>query len=273
MPLSRESLPKQFAPLVGPVSTFRQLVSRVSDRTVFAEPIIITNSDFRFIVAEELRACGVHGQVVLEPVRRDSGPAVTTASELVPRRDKASLMLVVASDHVVPKPEEFVAACREASAAAAGSLPSVFLLVPRQRVTAIFDHHRRVLRPWGYYQAIDAGSRYQVKRIVVEPSGKLSLQKHLHRAEYWVVVRGTAEVTVGDEARTIHENESIYLPIGSVHRLANPIRACCAAPETRIRSHPCKIPRQRNSASTSSATISGVRSTVSTRSSACSGGS
>ena len=81
--------------------------------------------------------------------------------------------------------------------------------------------HRRVHRPWGYYESIDAGERFQVKRIVVREGGMLSLQKHRHRAEHWVVVRGTAEVTIGDAQRIVHENESIYIPIGSVHRLAN----------------------------------------------------
>jgi mannose-1-phosphate guanylyltransferase/mannose-6-phosphate isomerase len=81
--------------------------------------------------------------------------------------------------------------------------------------------HKRVHRPWGYYESIDMGERFQVKRIVVIPGGMLSLQKHRHRAEHWVVVRGTAEVTIGDERKAVHENESIYIPIGSVHRLAN----------------------------------------------------
>jgi mannose-1-phosphate guanylyltransferase/mannose-6-phosphate isomerase len=82
--------------------------------------------------------------------------------------------------------------------------------------------HKRIYRPWGYYQSIDSGPRYQVKRIVVTPGGRLSLQKHFHRAEHWVVVTGTAEVTRGDEVKIVHENESIFLPIGVVHRLANP---------------------------------------------------
>jgi len=82
--------------------------------------------------------------------------------------------------------------------------------------------HRRGYRPWGYYQGVDTGARYQVKRIVVNPNATLSLQKHFRRSEHWVVVRGVAEVTIGSETRTIHENESIYIPIGSVHRLANP---------------------------------------------------
>jgi mannose-1-phosphate guanylyltransferase/mannose-6-phosphate isomerase len=82
--------------------------------------------------------------------------------------------------------------------------------------------HRRIYRPWGYYQDIDLAPRYRVKRIVVKPGSKLSLQKHFHRSEHWVVVKGTAEVTVNSDVRSVHENESIYLPIGSVHRLANP---------------------------------------------------
>jgi len=82
--------------------------------------------------------------------------------------------------------------------------------------------HKRSYRPWGYYQSIDNGPRYQVKRIVVKPGARLSLQKHFHRAEHWVVVRGTAEVTRNTEVVQVHENESIYLPIGAVHRLANP---------------------------------------------------
>jgi len=82
--------------------------------------------------------------------------------------------------------------------------------------------HRRVYRPWGHYDSVDNGDRFQVKRIVVAPGGTLSLQKHHHRAEHWVVVRGTAEVTIEDAVRVVHENESTYIPIGSVHRLANP---------------------------------------------------
>jgi mannose-1-phosphate guanylyltransferase/mannose-6-phosphate isomerase len=84
--------------------------------------------------------------------------------------------------------------------------------------------HKRSYRPWGYYQSVDYGARYQVKRIVVKPGARLSLQKHYHRAEHWIVVKGTAEVTRNDEIILVHENESIYLPIGCVHRMANPGR-------------------------------------------------
>jgi mannose-1-phosphate guanylyltransferase / mannose-6-phosphate isomerase len=82
--------------------------------------------------------------------------------------------------------------------------------------------HRRVYRPWGFYQSADSGSRYQVKRICVNPGARLSLQKHFHRSEHWVVVRGVAEVTIGEDVNLYHENESAYVPIGAVHRLTNP---------------------------------------------------
>ncbi|MBV8753433.1 MAG: mannose-1-phosphate guanylyltransferase/mannose-6-phosphate isomerase [Hyphomicrobiales bacterium] len=112
------------------------------------------------------------------------------------------------------------------------------LVVPRERAEAVKElvaalkkdarpqatDHRRVYRPWGHYESVDSGERFQVKRILVAPGGVLSLQKHLHRAEHWVVVRGTAEVTIGESKKIVHENESAYIPIGAVHRLANPGR-------------------------------------------------
>jgi mannose-1-phosphate guanylyltransferase/mannose-6-phosphate isomerase len=102
-----------------------------------------------------------------------------------------------------------------------------------QDVKVIFDRlkdsgreeckvHRQVYRPWGSYEGIDAGSRFQVKRLSVKPGAQLSLQMHHHRAEHWVVVKGTARVTCGDQVFTLHENESTYIPIGEKHRLENP---------------------------------------------------
>lgn len=84
--------------------------------------------------------------------------------------------------------------------------------------------HRRVARPWGWYDSIDLGPRHQVKRITVKPGASLSLQMHHHRAEHWVVVSGTAEVTNGDKVMVLSENQSTYIPIGQRHRLANPGR-------------------------------------------------
>lgn len=112
------------------------------------------------------------------------------------------------------------------------------LIVPRDRaddtrlvVDALKDHrrdsamqHTQVHRPWGTYETMDSGQRFQTKRIVVKPGAKLSLQKHHHRSEHWIVVSGTAEVTVGDKVSLLQENQSTYIPAGEVHRLANPGR-------------------------------------------------
>ena len=422
-PESRESLPKQFIALIGERSTFQNLLLILRDTSVFDAPIVITNHEYRFRVGEQMREMGVEGEIVLEPMRRDSGPAVAAAAELAAQRSPGTIVALLASDHSIAMPEEFAAKCREAAlAAAAGAIvtfgikpshpatgygyirpgkalagsPQVrkvdafvekpdaaraaayvaegylwnsgnfffradvmlaelqkfepkianaaaaavagakrdlnFLLLdteafaaapkisidyavmertgeaavlvgdfgwsdigdwaavhelsPRDangnsirghgvvmggsnvhiraddQLTAVVGlddiivvttqdavlvvhggktaqvkqlvdqlklqgrkeavEHKRMYRPWGYYQGIDKGARYQVKRIVVTPGGRLSLQKHFHRAEHWVVVRGTAEVTRDAEIHLVHENESIYLPIGCVHRMANP---------------------------------------------------
>jgi len=76
-------------------------------------------------------------------------------------------------------------------------------------------------RPWGWFQRLDMGARHQIKRIVVKPGGRLSLQKHRHRAEHWVVVSGIATVTVGERTTVLGENESVFIPKGAVHRLEN----------------------------------------------------
>ena len=422
-PVSRESMPKQFVPLIDERSTFQQVLGRIADVELFERPIIITNSDFRFIVAEQLRECDIEADIVLEPMRRDSAMAVAVAAALAHERDPEASVLILAADHVVRDVEAFKSACREAATAAAEGLivtfginptfpathygyiragarvnggaalaveafvekpdaetasgyvaesylwnsgnfafradimldeierfepdiaaaakqavegmtrdldflrlpaepfgrapkksidyavmerteraavvpvdlgwsdvgswsavwdvmshdadgnastgsvvfyesrnslvrsddailtavvglediivvttPDAVLVTSRDKAEQVkglveqlkaqnrreADQHLRIYRPWGYYQGIDLGSRYQVKRIVVKPNAKLSLQKHFHRAEHWVVVRGTAEIAVGTDIRTVHENESAYIPIGSVHRLANP---------------------------------------------------
>lgn len=114
--------------------------------------------------------------------------------------------------------------------------PDALLVAPKSKVQDIktvvsrikaagrSEHlqHREVFRPWGKYDAIDAGERYQVKRITVNPGARLSLQKHHHRAEHWVVVSGTAEVRRGDEVMLLTENQSTYIPLGAVHQLHNP---------------------------------------------------
>jgi mannose-1-phosphate guanylyltransferase/mannose-6-phosphate isomerase len=84
------------------------------------------------------------------------------------------------------------------------------------------DQYPRFHRPWGWYETLCFDTRFQVKRIMVKPGGTLSLQSHHHRSEHWIVVAGTAEVTIGDDTRLVTENESVYVPLGTVHRLANP---------------------------------------------------
>ncbi|MCI4678538.1 mannose-1-phosphate guanylyltransferase/mannose-6-phosphate isomerase [Rhodoblastus acidophilus] len=421
-PASRETMPKQFIPLLGKLSTFQETLLRL-DREIFAEPAIVTNHDYRFLVQEQMKEIGVSGDIVLEPERRDSAAAVAVGCELASQRATDAIVAVFAADHAVRNVEAFRDLCRKAGAAAAqgyvvtlgikpthpatgyGYIRPGALVVPeagvakveafvekpdletaeryiaegylwnsgnfffradvmrselqeyqpeiaaaaeeafaraerdlgflaldreafsrapkisidyavmeRTRHAAVIpadigwsdvgnwhavwelserdqrgnsvrgqgvvmdgqnvhirsddclttvlgvddvivvttddavlvlgaqhgdkvkqlvddlkrrklkeaQEHRRVYRPWGHYQSIDNGERHQVKRIVVKPGHKLSLQKHYHRAEHWIVVRGAAEVTRDNEVLMIHENESIYLPMGSVHRLVNP---------------------------------------------------
>jgi mannose-1-phosphate guanylyltransferase/mannose-6-phosphate isomerase len=82
--------------------------------------------------------------------------------------------------------------------------------------------HRKVARPWGWYDSVDEGESFKVKRIQVKPGASLSLQMHNHRAEHWIVVKGTAEITNGDQVILLTENQSTYIPQGQTHRLANP---------------------------------------------------
>ncbi len=422
-PESRESLPKQFIPLIGDRSTFQSIVSVVGDAEIFKEPVVITNFEYRFRVAEQLKEIGGEATILLEPERRDSAAAVGAAAAWVALRDPKAVVAVLAADHVFKDGKRFAALCAQAGVAAeageivtfgvtpdhpataygyihpgkplavdpqvrqverfvekpdkdrarsfieqgflwnsgnfvfradvmleelarfepeiaaatskavalatkdlgfvvldreffgkapmtsidyavmertqraavlaadvgwsdVGQWSTVWRLSPqdadgnslRGRAVAINSsnvlvrsdehlaaviglnnvivvatgdavlvadqsqtdkvkqlverlkaeghpeatQHRRMYRPWGYYQSVDQGERYQVKRIVVRPGGRLSLQKHYHRAEHWIVVRGAAEVTLDGGAHLVHENESIYLPIGSEHRLANP---------------------------------------------------
>jgi mannose-1-phosphate guanylyltransferase/mannose-6-phosphate isomerase len=420
-PASREVHPKQFLPLFGVRSTFQDTLLRVSDATLFERPIVITNIAYRFMVLEQLAEIGLEADVLLEPIRRDSAPAIAAGAAFAEVRNKEAIVLALAADHVVRDTPAFVAACRQGLVAAeagrivtfgvqperaateygyirpgavisgevlavakfvekpdaataaeyikAGYLwnsgnfmfrasilldeyrnvdatsvravtdsvaragrdlgfvtldPAAFgsakaisidyavmektsraavvpvacgwsdvgswhavwelsdkdaqgnaargtavfedsrncnvstdkalvalegvddlvvvatqdaVLVSRQKdadglkrlvarlkavAPEVTENHVKVHRPWGSYQSIDTGDRHQVKRIVVKPGGRLSLQKHHHRSEHWIVVRGTARVTVNELVKTLHENESIYIPIGAVHRLENP---------------------------------------------------
>src|SRR5436309_11311204 len=135
-PVSRESMPKQFVRLVGEGSTFQQVLDRISDPELFARPLVITHTDFRFVVAEQLRERGVEADIVLEPMGRDSGPAVAVSAVLAAERDRDALVLVLAADHVVRKPEEFHAAWRLAAAAAGEGRIVTFGIEPTHPATS-----------------------------------------------------------------------------------------------------------------------------------------
>ncbi|THF62452.1 mannose-1-phosphate guanylyltransferase/mannose-6-phosphate isomerase [Pseudothauera rhizosphaerae] len=149
----------------------------------------------------------VRGDVLTEGVRSSM---VVATDRLVACVGVSDLVVVETADAVLVAGKD----------ATQGIKDVVARLKREGRVQA--DAHRKIHRPWGYYDAIDAGERFQVKRIVVKPGGTLSLQMHHHRAEHWVVVRGTARVTRGEECFLLGENESTYIPLGVTHRLENP---------------------------------------------------
>jgi mannose-1-phosphate guanylyltransferase/mannose-6-phosphate isomerase len=120
-------------------------------------------------------------------------------------------IVVVASDDVVLVAPRSQSDAVKALVAAVNGKPE-----------ALIGDRARHYRPWGWYQSIDTGPAHQVKRIVVSPGQRLSLQKHRHRSEHWTIVEGVAEVTIDDKVLTVHPNESVYIPLGAVHRAANP---------------------------------------------------
>ncbi len=141
-----------------------------------------------------------------------------TSNSLVHSEDNILTTVVGLDDVVVVASPDAVLVT---SRAAAGDVKDLVASL-RERGESEADAHRRIYRPWGSYERTDIGARFQVKRITVKPDAHLSLQKHHHRAEHWVVVRGTAQVTVDERVWLVHENEAAYIPIGATHRLANP---------------------------------------------------
>jgi mannose-1-phosphate guanylyltransferase / mannose-6-phosphate isomerase len=162
---------------------------------------------------------GVSEQDIQGNVVRGRVEAVDVKNSLV-HSDELLTAVVGLSDVIVVTTPDAVLVASRRSAEAVKDLVLQLRLKRRREA----DEHLRMYRPWGWYQRIDIGTRFQVKRIMVKPGSRLSLQRHFHRAEHWVVVRGVAEVTLGDQVMVLHENESIGIPIGAVHRLANPGR-------------------------------------------------
>jgi mannose-1-phosphate guanylyltransferase/mannose-6-phosphate isomerase len=134
--------------------------------------------------------------------------------------ENACLALVGVKDVIVVATKDAVLVASKAHAQAVKTVVEKLNASRREEIVA----HKRCYRPWGWYEGLDRGDRFQVKRIMVKPGAQLSLQSHFHRAEHWIVVLGTLQVTIDDEVKLLSENESTYIPIGARHRLSNPGR-------------------------------------------------
>jgi len=159
-----------------------------------------------------LAAKDQHDNVALGDVILNDGRGCYLRSEgpLIAASGIQDLVVVATDDAVLVVPKD--------------RTQDVKILVDQLRLSGRQEHaaHTQVRRPWGYYQTIHQGDRFQVKRLYLKPGAKISLQKHYHRAEHWVVVNGTALVTKGEDTQIVRENESIYIPLGTIHRLENP---------------------------------------------------
>jgi mannose-1-phosphate guanylyltransferase len=134
-PASREVRPKQFLPLFGTRSTFQDTILRVSDKALFERPIVITNAAYRFMVLEQLAEIGLEADILLEPVRRDSGPAIAAGAVFAETRDKEAIVLALAADHVVGDTAAFLAGCRQGLAAAGSGHIVTFGVQPERAAT------------------------------------------------------------------------------------------------------------------------------------------
>jgi mannose-1-phosphate guanylyltransferase/mannose-6-phosphate isomerase len=159
------------------------------------------------VLPKDAQGNAVRGDVYLDHV---SGSLVRAESRIVAVLGVKDLVVVETADAVLVAHKDQVQRVKQI----------VDHLKTQERTEHL--HHTKVYRPWGCYEGIDIGERFQVKRITVNPGGKLSLQMHHHRAEHWVVVSGTARVSCGDKVSLLTENESTYIPIGMNHRLENP---------------------------------------------------
>src|ERR1700760_618843 len=134
-PASREVHPKQFLPLFGPRSTFQDTLKRVSDAALFERPIVITNASYRFMVLEQLAEIGLEADILLEPLRRDSGPAIAAGAVFAQTRDSDAVVLALAADHVVQDNAAFLNACRRGLVAAEAGRIATFGVKPERAAT------------------------------------------------------------------------------------------------------------------------------------------
>jgi mannose-1-phosphate guanylyltransferase/mannose-1-phosphate guanylyltransferase/mannose-6-phosphate isomerase len=159
------------------------------------------------VAQKDAEGNAIRGDVMLESAR---GNYVRAETRMVALLGVANLVVVETADVVL--------------VAGRDQVQDVKKLVDRMKAENRCEHliHKQVYRPWGWYEGIDDGERFQVKRIMVKPGEKLSLQMHHHRAEHWIVVSGTARVTCGESVMLLTENQSTYIPLGTSHRLENP---------------------------------------------------
>jgi mannose-1-phosphate guanylyltransferase/mannose-6-phosphate isomerase len=154
----------------------------------------------------------------------EAGNVIAGTATLVEARgnyvssDRPTVGLIGVDDLVVVASDDSILIAPKTKSDAVKHLVAAF----ERRPEAVFGDRARHYRPWGYYQSLDTGPAHQVKRIVVSPGQRLSLQKHRHRSEHWTVVEGEVEVTVDDRIVRLKPNESVYIPLGAVHRATNP---------------------------------------------------
>src|SRR6186997_3177134 len=159
-PVSRDALPKQFLPLIGDKSTYQETLLRVRD-AMFAPPIVITGPNFHFFARRQAEEIGVDATIVIEPMRRDSGPAIAAATMVASRRDPKAVVLALAADHIIPDVEAFRATCRAGRVAAEAGRIVTFGIKPTEPKTS-----------YGYIlpgEAIGNGGVYAVKAFVEKP--------------------------------------------------------------------------------------------------------
>lgn len=175
-PASRETMPKQFIAMFSERSSFQETMLRVARNDLFGRPIVLTSADFRFIVAEQLQTIGMAADIVLEPARRDSGPAVAAATALGLRRCQDTILLVLASDHAMTKPDQFHAACREALPIAQRQLIVTFGIVPDEPAVT-----------YGYLKSGCQLPDSKVRKLLafVEKPDRATAQDYLRKGYLW----------------------------------------------------------------------------------------
>ena len=174
-PASREGRPKQFLPLLGARSTFQDTLTRTSDQALFEHPIVITNAAYRFTVVEQLAELGIEADVILEPARRDSGPAIAAGAAFARMRDPEAIVLALAADHIVRDTDAFLAACRQGLAAAESGRIVTFGVKPERPATE-----------YGYICPGDAvaGEVRSVAKFVEKPD-HATAEQHIASGYLW----------------------------------------------------------------------------------------